>query len=155
MAVRPRGSDQGAPRTAITGFRDPALPTAGATRVFRGNEPDERRQLPRVVKAREIAEFGDDGDRDKELDAAYGLQRLDDGIETPRWRSLEEFRFEALAAIDLFIDGTDGFLKHDVLRRCRAHHLREVPAMGVVPRRASDVVSAQAEQERLLRKSPI
>ena len=122
--------------------RDPPLEYSGR------NEADEGGQLPRVVKAREIAEFGDDGDRDEELDAAQGLQRLHDRIETPRGRALEEFRVEALEAIDLFIDGPHGFLKDDLLRRRRTHDLREVAAVRVVPGRAPDIVPAQSEEER-------
>lgn len=133
----------------IARFRDPALPTAAATRVLRRNQSDERRQLPRVVKAREIAELGDNGERDEELDAAQSLQRLDDWIEVPRGRALEEFGIDPLDPIDLFIDRSDRFLKHDLLRRCRTHHLREVAAVGVVPGRSPDVVPPQAKQERL------
>ena len=70
MAIRPRGLDQRAPRAAIARFGDPTLAARAPTGIFRRNEADERRQLPRLVKAREIAEFGDDGDRDEELDAA-------------------------------------------------------------------------------------
>ena len=148
MAIGPRGLDQRAPRAPIARFGNPALAPRPTTGVLRRNEADEGGQLPRVVKAREIAELGDDGDRDEELDAAQGLQRLHDRIEPPRGRALEEFRLEALEAIDLFIDGAHGFLKDDLLRRRRTHDLREVPAMGVVPGRAPDVVPAQAQQER-------
>ncbi len=143
MPIRPGGLDQRPPRAAIARFGDPALAPRPAARVFRGNEADEGGQLTRVVKAREITELGDDGDRDEELHAAQGVQRLDDRIEPPRGRALEEFRFEALEAIDLFIDSPHGFLKDDLLRRRRTHDLRQVPAVGVVPGRAPDVVPAQ------------
>ena len=96
-------------------FGDPTLPARATTGIFRRNQSDERRQLTRRVKPSEIAEFGDGGDGDQELDAAYGLQRLDHRIEAPRGRALEEFRFETLEAIDLFIDGSHGFLKDDLL----------------------------------------
>jgi hypothetical protein len=76
------------------------------------------------------------------------VQRVHDWIETPRGRALEEFRVEALEALDLFIDGSDGFLKDDLLRRRRTHDLREVSAVRVVPVRAPDVVPTQAQQER-------
>ena len=68
------------------------------------------------MKAREITQFGDDGDRDQELHTAQRLQRLDDRIEPPRGRALDEFGIEPLDPIDLFVDGPHGFLKHDLLR---------------------------------------
>jgi hypothetical protein len=38
------------------------------------------------------------------LDAPQGLQRLDDRIEAPRRRALEQLGLEALEAIDLLIE---------------------------------------------------
>ena len=105
-------------------------------------------QLTRRVEPSQIAEFGDDGEGDEELDAALRLQRLHDRTEAPRGRPLEEFGVEPSLAIDLFIDGAHGFLKDDLLRRRWTHHLREVSAMRVVPRRAPDVVPTYTQQER-------
>jgi hypothetical protein len=70
MAIGPRGLDERAPRAPIARFGNPALAPRPTTGVLRRNETNEGGQLPRVVKAREIAELGDDGDRDEELDAA-------------------------------------------------------------------------------------
>jgi hypothetical protein len=70
MAIGPRGLDQRASRALIARFGDPALAPRPTTGVLGRNEADEGGQLPRVVKARQITELSDDGDRDKELDAA-------------------------------------------------------------------------------------
>ena len=103
MPIRPRAFDQGAPGAAVARFGHAALATRRAARILGGNQADERGQLSRRIEAREVAEFGDDGDRDEELDAAQRVQRLHDGREAPRRRALEEFRFESLEPIDLFI----------------------------------------------------
>jgi hypothetical protein len=81
------------------------------------------------VEAREIAELGDDGDRDEELDAAQRLQGLDDGIEPPRRRPFEQLGLETMHPIDLLIDGADRFLKRSVASS-RTHH-PQYPTMRV------------------------
>jgi hypothetical protein len=50
--------------------------------------------LPRIREAGQVAEFGDDRDGDEELDAAQRLQGLDDGIQAPGGRPLEQFGLE-------------------------------------------------------------
>jgi hypothetical protein len=70
MPMRPGAFDQGAPGAAVPGLRDGAEPAPRAAGVLRRHEPDERGQLSWGVEAREVAEFGDHGDRDEELDAA-------------------------------------------------------------------------------------
>jgi len=68
MAIRPRAFDEGAAGAAVAGFGDAAEAPRRAARVFGGNQADERGHLSGGVEAREVAEFGDDGDRDEELD---------------------------------------------------------------------------------------
>ena len=65
---------------AIARFGDAALAPRPAARILRGNEAHIHGQLPRRVKPGEIAEFGDDGDRDEEWDAPQDLQRLHDRV---------------------------------------------------------------------------
>ena len=133
MAIRPGAFDERAAGAAVAGLGDPALPPRRPARVLRRRQADERGALPRIVEPREVAELGDDGDRDEPLDAAKRLQRLDHGIQPPRGSPLEQFGLQAMEPIDLFIDGADRFLKDDLLRRCGADDLREITTMGVVP----------------------
>lgn len=105
--------------------------------------------MARRVEAREVAELGDDGDRDEKLDAAQGLQRVDDRIQPPGRRPLEQLGLEAMHPIHLLIDGADRFLKHDLLRRRGADDLREVASMGLIPVGPPDIVPPQPEQKRL------
>ena len=109
-----------------------------------GTSPTNAPSCRGDVEAREVAELGDDGDRDEPLDAAQRLQRLDDGIEPPRRRPLEQLGLEPMHPIDLLIDGADRFLKHDLLRRGRADDLGQIPSMRVVPVGAADIVAARA-----------
>ena len=52
-------------------------------------------------------------------------------------------------AVDLLVDGTHAFLKHDLLGGRRTHDLRQVALVRGVPVRAPDVVQAESQQERL------
>ena len=115
-----------------------------AARILRGNEPDVRGQLAGILEAREVAELGDDGDRDEPLHPAERLHGLHDWIQPPRRRAFEQLGLEAPQAINLFVHGANGFLKDDLLRRRRTHDLREVPPMGVVPIGTAHIVQAEA-----------
>ena len=59
---------------------------------------------------------------------------------------LLQFMFESSEAFGVFGDGTDIFLKDDLLRRCGADHCREPPEVGWVPigpAHGTDIVSQQ------------
>ena len=98
-----------------------------------GNPADESRELARVVEAGEVAELGDDGEGHDPLHAAQGLQGLDDGPQSPLWCELEEFLLDAPEPFDLFVDGPDGFLEHDLLRGGGTDDLGQVTLVGLVP----------------------
>lgn len=105
--------------------------------------------MPRIREAGQVAEFGDDRDGDEELDAAQRLQGLDDGIQAPGGRTLEQFDLKPLEPIDLFIDGADLFLKDDLLRWRRADDHGEVSPVGVGPVGPADIVPPESQQEGL------
>jgi hypothetical protein len=148
VSIRQRHFDQGAPRAAVAGLGDAALATGRSARVLRGDQADEGGQLSRRIEAREVAEFGDDGDRDEPLDPAQGLQRLHDGIKPPGWAALEELCLEPKEPIDLLVRRAHRLLEHDLLRGGRTDDLREVPTMRVGPVRSAHIVPAEREQER-------
>jgi hypothetical protein len=147
VAVRPRAFDQRAAGAPVAGFCNASLPTCRATGVLGGNQPDEGGELARRVEPREGAELGDDRDRHEELHPTQGLQRPDHRIKSPGRHTLEQLGLEAGQPIDLFIDRAHGLLKHDLLRRRRADHFREVATMRVVPIGPPHIVPAQSEQE--------
>ena len=121
MVVRPRGFNERAARAPVARVGDAPLAARCATRILRRNQADEGGQLPWVVEAGEVAELGDDGDRDEPLDTAQGLQSLHDRIESPAWRGLAELGLDPGDAIDRLIDSPDVFLKDDLLGGCGAH----------------------------------
>ena len=59
---------------------------------------------------------------------------------------LLQFLFETLEAFGVFGDGSDVFLKDDLLSRAGTDHLREPPEMGwapIGPAAVADIVSQQ------------
>jgi hypothetical protein len=146
IAIRPSAFHQGATGMGGAGVGDRTLSAALASGVFRGNQPQKFHEFPGVIEAREVAEFGHHGDRHGALDAAQGLESVDHRAQTPRFDLLVEFPFETLEAFGVFGNGTDIFLKDDVLSRCRTDHLGEPSEMGRVPggpAGGSDIVSPQ------------
>ena len=100
-----------------------------------------------VSKRREVANFGHHGDGHGELHTAQGLKGFDHRVQTPGLHVLLEFLFETLEAFGVFADGSDIFLKDDLLRRCGADHFREPPEMGRAPSGPAGVADIVSEQE--------
>jgi hypothetical protein len=94
--ISPRPLDEGPAGTGVAGFRDGALAAPLATGILTGGESQRAHELSGVVKTGQVAEFGDERDGHGELDAAHGLDGLDDGVQAPRLDLLAEFGLEAL-----------------------------------------------------------
>ena len=133
VPIRPGAFNEGATGMGIPGFGHGTLAASLATGVFRGNEAQKFHEFSGGIEARQVSELGHGGDGHRALDAAQGLEGFDHWIETPGFDPLLEFLFETLEAFRVFGHGADIFLKDDLLRRCRANHLREPPEMGRVP----------------------
>jgi len=69
-------------------------------------------------------------------------------VQTPRFHVLLEFLSEMLESFGVFVDGSDIFLKDDLLRWCGADHFREPPEMGWAPRDPAGIADIVSEQER-------
>jgi hypothetical protein len=81
------------------------------------------------IDAHQVAACGHHGHRDRALDAPYGLERLDHGLEAPGVHRVLECVCETRPARGLCGPGVDGCLKDHVRRRGRTDHLTE-PAPG-------------------------
>src|SRR5262245_56840666 len=115
IAVGPRPLDEGSARKGVAGFGDGTLATALATGVLTGGETQIAHQLSRVVEPGEVAEFSDEGDGHRELDAAQSLQRLDDGRQAPGLDLVLELGLKALEAFVVFGHGPDILLEDNLL----------------------------------------
>src|SRR2546421_12349511 len=98
------------------------------------------------IEARQIAQVGYRGHRDRAWDAPQSLAGLDDGLEAPGVHRLGPFVFQTLEAFGLFGHGWALFLKNNVLCWGGTDHLTE-PAQGgrtpIGPPRITDIVPEQ------------
>jgi len=118
-AVGPGSLDEGAAGAGVAGLGDAALVASGAAGVLGGDQPDEGGELARVVEAGDVAELGDDRECNEPLDAAQGLDGVDDRLEAPGRGEFNKLVLEASQALDLLVDGMERFLEDDLLGGCR------------------------------------
>ena len=67
----------------VAGLGDRALAAMVSRGVFRGREAEIPHLLAGLSEPREVPQFGHEGDRAGELDAAQGLERVNYGTEAP------------------------------------------------------------------------
>ena len=149
IAIGPGAFDEVSAGMTVAGLGDATLAALCATGVFGRCEAEVGHELPRVVEAGQVTEFGDDGDGGEELYTAQGLNAFDDGIETPLLRLFLEFGIEALEAVLLFGDSTDVFLEDDLLSGGIADDFAEPAQVGRVPVGFALVADILAQQEGL------
>ena len=133
IAVGPGAFDQGASGMGVAGFGNRSLSALLTGGIFRGDQAQEFHQFSWGIKTGQVANFGHHGDGHGELHPTQGLQGLDHRMQTPGFDVLLEFLFETLEAFGVFSDGTDIFLKDDLLRRCGTDHLPRATAGGPGP----------------------
>lgn len=107
MAVMPGGFDEDAPHMGIAGLGNRAARLLGATRVFRGYEPDEAPEARRGRKAARVAEFGGDGEGREIVDATEAAQARDAGAQRLDGEQIAQLKIEGLKPRDAFVDGAD------------------------------------------------
>ena len=78
-----------------------------------------------MFKTGQVAEFRDERGSHGELDAAHGLDRLDDWVQAPRLDLLMQFGLEALEPFLVFSNSPDILLEDDLLSRCGTDHFRQ------------------------------
>jgi hypothetical protein len=88
--VRPGAFDEGVSRMSVPRRGERALPPPLTTGVFRGGQASVTHELSGVVTARQLCEFCDDGDGDRNLPAPPGVQGLDHRLQPPGVHLLAE-----------------------------------------------------------------
>jgi hypothetical protein len=149
IPVGPRPLDEGSAGERVAGFGDGALATAFATGVLTGGESQIAHELSRVLEACQVAEFSDEGDGHRELDAAHGLESLDDGIQAPGLDLVLEFGLEALEAFVVFGNAPDILLEDHLLSRSRTDHLTEPTQMRRPPGGTAFITDILTQQKGL------
>jgi hypothetical protein len=112
-------------------------------------EPCRRRspQLSGGIEAREVAEFGQRGDRHGQWHPTQGLEGCDDRLQPPGCDLLVAFLLQTLETFGVFVDGADVFLEDNVLSRGGTDHLAEPSEGGRAPGSPARVPDVRPEQE--------
>ena len=130
IPVSPGAFDQRPSRMGVPRFGNRPLPAMVASRVLRGNQPQEFHQFSWVLTTRQVADFGHHGDGHGELHTPQGLEGLDHGMQAPPLHLGLQFLFEPLEAVGRLRNRTDVFLKDDLLRCGRTDDFREPSQVG-------------------------
>src|SRR5688500_7567930 len=104
IAIGPSPCDQGTTRMGIAGFGHGPLPGLRTAAGFLWDQPPAFLQWPRVLEARQVAEFSHGGDGHGELDATQGLERFDDRRYPPGFDLVVECLLESAQAFRVFIE---------------------------------------------------
>ena len=133
IPVGPGAFDESTTRMGVARLGQAALLTTWPTGIFCRRQPPIIHELSGVIDARQVAAFGHHGHRDRALDAPYGLERLDHGLEAPGVHLVLECVFETLQARGLFGHGLAVCLQDHWLRRGGTDHLTEPAQVGRAP----------------------
>jgi hypothetical protein len=148
IAVRPGACHQSPSGLGVTGCGTRTL-RAPLTRGRLGRDSDHAfHECSGGIEPGEVAHCSHHRDGHSALHTAQGLQGVDHRVQTPRFHVLVACLFETLEACGVFVDGSDIFLKDDVLRWCGADHCREPPEMGRAPMGLAGVADIVSESER-------
>lgn len=112
-------------------------------------EAEPRHQLTRMVKARQVAEFGKHSDSRGELHTAHGLQAQDGRIELPVCHCLAQGGFNALALCESNFNRASKFLKRELLPFAAERILAHPAWVGRSPVGMTGIAHIVREQDRL------
>ena len=147
--VRPRRLGEQPARMRIARLRNAATADTGSARVLRRHEAEKRHELPRMIEAADVADFGDEANRSHKRDPTQRLHRVHDRCPTRRRRVLPQLVGQALDPPLGLVDRVAILLQRDVLRRQRKAEIRQPPAIRLRPAGAPRIAASLAQQERL------
>ena len=96
---------------------DAAAAYRGPARMLGRRQTKVGHHLSRIIEAREIAHFGDDGDSRHRGHAAHCLERLNDGRHGPSWDQVFDLRRQAGDPLFGVMHGVDVVLQDNLLGR--------------------------------------
>jgi|SRR5580704_3151 hypothetical protein len=147
-AVSPSRLDDQFARDDAAGFGDARRPSCFAAGALSGDQAEVGHELARIIKALEVADFGDHAGRHGERDAAEGLQRFDDRSERPVRQEGLDLLLDLQLSLDGLIHGVEMGLESDLLRRMVEGLVAKPNAMAALPNRAG--ISSTIAKEKPL-----
>jgi hypothetical protein len=147
IAVSPGTFAEGPARVGMAGFGDRALVAMVSRGIFCGCQAEVTHPLAGRVETGKVAQFGYDGDCNRELDAAQGLECVDDGTEAPGLHAVVEFLCEPGKTCAVVRHGSDVFLENDWLRGRGTDHRTKPAEMGWAPGGLARVAAIVAQEK--------
>lgn len=140
----------------VPGLGDRALPTPLTAGIFRGRQAQVTHELSGGVKAGQIPEVRDDGDRDGTWPPPQGLQGLDHRLKPPGVHLCVERLVETLQTFGGLVQRPAICLEDDVLGRGGTDDVREPAQVGrhVAAVRARMVSSRARLPSRMASSAP-
>lgn len=148
-AVGPGTLDQHATRKRVPRLGNPGAPDGASGRVFARHQAEIGHQLPSIVEASKVADFGYHRDRDDESDPTHCLERRGDRGHRPARHQLFDLPRQPVASGFGILDCMDIVLEDDLLCRMIKAHRGEPPSIGQGPR-ANPVINLVVAQQKAL-----
>ena len=133
IALGPGAFDQSPSGMGVAGLRNRSLLAPLPGGVFRGDQPQKFHECSWGIETAEIANVSHQSNGHGALHATQRLKGFTRRGQAPRFHVILQCLIEPLESFGMLIDGTDLFLKNDVLCWCRADHFREPPEMSRAP----------------------
>ena len=149
IPVGPSSLHEGPAGERVAGCGEAALAAAFAPGGLTGGESPRAHERSRVLATGEVAERSDEGDGHHELEAAHGLERLDDGGQAPSLDLLPAFGLETLEPCLMCRNGAAVLLEAHRLGGRGTDHFRQPAPMGGPPGGAALIPAVLAPQEGL------
>jgi hypothetical protein len=141
--IGPGPVDQGASGMGVAGVGDRTLPAALTAGIFGGDQAQRFHHWSRVLKARQVAAFGQDGHGHGALHPTQALLGLDHWLPSPGVDLLAPCLLQVLEAYGVLSDRADVCLEDDRWRRGGTDDFGEPPQMRRTPSgvaRSADIV---------------
>ena len=146
-SISPSPFDQDTPCKRVACLGDAAAAYRGSARMFGRRQTKVGHHLSRIAEAREIADFGDDGDSRHEGHATHCLKRLNDRRHGPSWNQILDLLRQAGDPLFGVMHGVDIVLQDNLLGSVVEAKRRQPAAIGQRPTFLSGIDATMPQQE--------
>ena len=149
IAVVPGRFGEQASGMGVAGFGDAAAAHGVAAGAFGRHQPQVAHQMPRVGKALDVTDFGDQANGADGVDAAQGAQSRHHGFKAPSAGTLGQRQVQAGQTFIGCLRGQDVLGERQLIASVLEGLVGQPACVGLVPGRFAGIDPAVAQQESL------